>query len=175
MQLVTSFAMWGATGYYLIVPFLFVLTIVVLFHELGHFFDARLCDVTVHVFSIGFGRELCGLTDRHGTRWKVAAIPLGGYVKWADAASAPRSRVSARTSEDGCREMSRQKPLIQRAVVFVAGPLANFLLAVLIFAGVAMFYGRQEIAPHVDAVAANGAAAAAGFEAGDRVISIDGR
>ena len=92
--------MWGGwtTGYYLIVPFLFVLTIVVFFHELGHFLVARWCGVRVQVFSIGFGRELFGFNDRHGTRWKLAAIPLGGYVKFLgdeNAASVPDRNVFA--------------------------------------------------------------------------------
>src|SRR6201984_2243025 len=71
-----------STFYYLVVPFLFVLTVVVFFHELGHFLIARWCGVRVLVFSIGFGRELLGFTDRHGTRWKIAAVPLGGYVEF---------------------------------------------------------------------------------------------
>src|SRR2546429_8276314 len=81
---------WGVLGY--VIPFLFVLTIVVFFHELGHFLVARWCGIRVQVFSIGFGRELLGFTDRHGTRWKLAAIPLGGYVKFVgdeNAASMP--------------------------------------------------------------------------------------
>lgn len=177
MQLLASFGAWGTTGYYLIVPFLFVLTIVVFFHELGHFLVARWCGVRVQVFSIGFGRELFGFTDRHGTRWKIAAIPLGGYVKFLgdeNVASVPDRNIFAGMSEDERRQTFFHKPVAQRAAVVAAGPVANFLLAIVIFAGVAMFYGRQETAPRVDEVIANSAAAAAGFEPGDLVVSIDG-
>src|ERR1700694_5159092 len=90
----------GITGY--LIPFLFVLTLVVFFHELGHFLVARLCGVRVLVFSIGFGPELLGFTDRHGTRWKLAAIPLGGYVKFfgdENAASMPVRQGGAGPSE----------------------------------------------------------------------------
>jgi regulator of sigma E protease len=177
MQLFASFGSWGATGYYLIVPFLFVLSIVVFFHELGHFLVARWCGVRVQVFSIGFGRELFGFNDRHGTRWKLAAIPLGGYVKFLgdeNAASVPNRSAFANMSEDECRETFFHKSISQRAAVVAAGPIANFLLAIVIFAAVAMVYGRQETAPRVDEVIPNSAAAAAGFQPGDLVISIDG-
>src|ERR1700740_3410421 len=94
-----------STFYYLVVPFLFVLTVVVFVHELGHFLIARWCGVRVLVFSIGFGRELAGFNDRHGTRWKIAAIPLGGYVKFfgdESEASTPSSDALANmTEEDG--------------------------------------------------------------------------
>jgi len=177
MQLVANVGAWGATGYYLVVPFLFVLTIVVFFHELGHFLVARWCGVKVQVFSIGFGRELFGFDDRHGTRWKIAAIPLGGYVKFLgdeNAASVPDRNVFSGMSESDRRQTFFHKPVAQRAAVVAAGPVANFLLAIVIFAGVAMIYGRQETAPRVDEVIANSAAAAAGFEPGDLVDSIDG-
>ncbi len=177
MHLLASVGAWGATGYYLIVPFLFVLTIVVFFHELGHFLVARWCGVKVQVFSIGFGRELLGFTDRHGTRWKLAAIPLGGYVKFLgdeNAASVPDRNAFARMSEEEWRGTFFHKPVAQRAAVVAAGPVANFLLAIVIFAGVAIFYGQQETAPRVDEVIASSAAAAAGFEPGDLVVSIDG-
>jgi regulator of sigma E protease len=177
MHVAASFGSWGATGYYLIVPFLFVLTIVVFFHELGHFLVARGCGVRVQVFSIGFGRELFGFTDRKGTRWKIAAIPLGGYVKFLgdeNAASVPDRHAFARMSEDERGQTFFCKPVAHRAAVVAAGPIANFLLAVAIFAGVAMFYGRQEIAPRVDEVVPDSAAAAAGFKPGDLVVSING-
>src|SRR5438477_5643187 len=117
------------------VPFLFVLTLVVFFHELGHFLVARWCGVKVLVFSIGFGRELVGFTDRHGTRWKIAAIPLGGYVKFfgdENAASVPD-----RASVDAMGEADRRvsffhKSTAARAAIVAAGPIANFLLATII-------------------------------------------
>ena len=180
MEFFASIAGWSgwATGYYLVVPFLFVLTIVVFFHELGHFLVARWCGIRVQVFSVGFGRELFGFTDKHGTRWKLAAIPLGGYVKFfgdENAASVPDRQALGSLSEAERRDCFYYKPVWQRAAVVAAGPIANFLLAIVIFAGLAMWYGKQETAPRVDAVRPDSAAAAAGFKPGDLVLSIDGR
>jgi regulator of sigma E protease len=179
MEFLASIGGWNgwATGYYLVVPFLFVLTIVVFFHELGHFLVARWCGIRVQVFSIGFGRELLGFNDRHGTRWKLAAIPLGGYVKFLgdeNAASMPDRQAVAKLSEPERRDCFYYKPVWQRAAVVAAGPIANFLLAIVIFAGIAMWYGKQETTPRVDEVLPNSAAAAAGFQPGDLVVSIDG-
>jgi regulator of sigma E protease len=166
----------GILGY--IVPFLFVLTIVVFFHELGHFLIARLCGVKVLTFSIGFGPELLGFNDRHGTRWKLAAIPLGGYVKFfgdENAASVPdQAAISNMTQAE--REVSFVHQSVgERAAVVVAGPLANFVLAIAIFAGLFMFFGKQSTLARVDAIQPESAAAAAGFQPGDVVLSIDGR
>src|SRR5262244_1615809 len=126
----------GLVGY--IVPFLFVLTIVVFFHELGHFLVARWCGVKVLTFSIGFGPELAGFYDRHGTRWKISAIPLGGYVKFfgdESAASTPDQAALAAMTEEEQRVSFFHKPVAQRVAVVAAGPLVNFLLAIVIFAG----------------------------------------
>src|SRR6202790_4699933 len=114
----------------IVIPFLFVLTPVVFFHELGHFLVARWCGVKILVFSIGFGPELFGFNDRHGTRWKIAAIPLGGYVKFfgdENAASVPdQSALSAMSAAD--REESFVfKPVRPRAAIVAAGPIANFI------------------------------------------------
>src|SRR5262249_2490497 len=120
-----------STFYYLVVPFLFVLTVVVFVHELGHFLIARWCGVRVLVFSIGFGRELVGFNDRHGTRWKIAAIPLGGYVKFfgdENVASVPdRSTVDSMTEAERNESFFHQ-PLGKRAAIVAAGPIANFIL-----------------------------------------------
>src|SRR6202008_3894635 len=132
----------GLIGY--IVPFLFVLTIVVFFHELGHFLVARWAGVKVLTFSLGFGPELVGFNDRHGTRWKVSAIPLGGYVKFfgdENAASVPDADAINQMSEAERRESFFFKPVPQRAAIVAAGPIANFLLAIAIFAAVFTFYG----------------------------------
>ena len=166
----------GVTGY--LIPFLFVLTIVVFFHELGHFLVARWCGVRVLVFSVGFGPELLGFTDRHGTRWKISAIPLGGYVKFfgdENAASVPdQATVASMTAEERGYSFFH-KPVSQRAAIVAAGPIANFILAIVIFAAVFAIYGKQSSSARVDAVQAGSAAAAAGFQAGDVVLSIDGR
>jgi regulator of sigma E protease len=165
----------GVIGY--LVPFLFVLSLVVFVHELGHFLVARLCGVRVLVFSIGFGPELAGFNDRHGTRWKVAAIPLGGYVKFfgdENAGSVPDER-ALESIPEGERALSYHfQPVYKRAAIVVAGPLANFLLAIVIFAAIFGIYGKQTLSARVDAVQAGSAAAAAGFQQGDVVVAIDG-
>jgi regulator of sigma E protease len=165
----------GLVGY--IVPFLFVLTIVVFFHELGHFLVARLCGIRVLAFSIGFGPEILGFNDRYGTRWKIAAVPLGGYVKFFgddNAASVPDEAALASMSEADKKDSFVFQKVGSRAAVVVAGPIANFILAIAIFAGIFMIYGKQTTSARVDAVQPNSAAAAAGFKPGDVVTAIDG-
>jgi regulator of sigma E protease len=167
-----------STFYYLVVPFLFVLTVVVFFHELGHFLVARWCGVRVMVFSIGFGRELVGFTDHHGTRWKIAAVPLGGYVKFfgdENVASVPDRASVAAMSETERSESFFHQPLHNRAAIVAAGPIANFLLAIVIFAAVYAAYGRPDNVARVEAVEASSAAAAAGFRPADVVVAIDGQ
>ncbi|WP_293806293.1 RIP metalloprotease RseP [uncultured Bosea sp.] len=178
MEFAASF--WNA-GHFLLsylLPFLFVLTIVVFVHELGHFLVGRWCGVDVKTFSIGFGRELFGFNDRHGTRWRFALIPLGGYVKFsgdADASSAPDdAAVSRMSAQERARSFPAQS-LAERAAIVAAGPIANFLLAILIFAGSAFFFGKQVLIPRVETVVAGSAAEKAGLKAGDIVIAIDGQ
>ena len=166
----------GVVGY--LVPFLFVLTLVVFFHELGHFLVARRCGVRVLVFSIGFGPELFGFNDRHGTRWKVSAIPLGGYVKFfgdENAASVPDPVALAAMTEEERRHSFVHQPVARRAAIVVAGPLANFVLAIAIFAALFMAFGKPSTSPRVDAVQPGSAAEAAGFKPGDLVLAINGR
>lgn len=166
----------GVAGY--VVPFLFVLTIVVFFHELGHFLVARLCGIKVLAFSIGFGPEILGFYDRYGTRWKIAAVPLGGYVKFFgddNAASAPDFDAAAAMSEEEKRDSFVFKPVGSRSAVVAAGPIANFILAIVIFAGIFMIAGKQTTTARVDSVQPNSAAQAAGFKPGDLVLSIDGQ
>src|SRR5262245_12044045 len=126
----------GAPAVLVIPAFLFVITVVVFFHELGHFVVARLCGVKVDVFSICFGREIVGFYDRKGTRWEISCLAMGGYVKFAGDAD-PSSRSDAETlrkMDPAERAGSLHfKPLHQRALVAAAGPLANFLLAIVIF------------------------------------------
>ena len=165
----------GVAAY--VIPFLFVLTIVVFFHELGHFLVARLCGIKVLSFSLGFGPELFGFYDRYGTRWKVSAIPLGGYVKFLgddNAASTPDQEAAAAMSEEDKKVSFHYQPVGSRAAVVVAGPLANFVLAIAIFAVIFMVVGKQTTSARVDTVQPNSAAAAAGFKPGDLVVGIDG-
>ena len=170
-------ALGGSVVGYLI-PFLFVLSLVVFFHELGHFLVARWCGVRVLVFSIGFGPEIVGFNDRHGTRWKISAIPLGGFVKFfgdENAASVgDASRLQSMSADERARSFMCQS-VLKRAAIVVAGPLANFILAVVIFAAVFMLYGKQTMTARVDAVQPESAAAIAGFKSGDLVVAIDGR
>jgi regulator of sigma E protease len=161
-----------------LISFLFVLTVVVFFHELGHFLVARWYGVKVLVFSIGFGPELFGFNDRHGTRWKLSAVPLGGYVKFFgddNAASVPDQAALSRMSVEERRQSFVDQPVGARAAIVVAGPVANFLLAIAIFAGLFMLYGKPSTSPRVDQVQPESAAAAAGFQAGDLVLTINGR
>jgi regulator of sigma E protease len=165
----------GVVGY--VVPFLFVLTIVVFFHELGHFMMARWCGIRVLVFSIGFGPEIAGFNDRYGTRWKISAVPLGGYVKFFgddNAASTPDHAAVAAMSEADKKDSFICQPVPSRAAVVAAGPIANFVLAIAIFAGIFMTVGKQTTSARVDTVQAGSAAEVAGFKPGDLVLSING-
>jgi len=165
----------GLIGY--IVPFLFVLTIVVFFHELGHFLVARWAGVRVLTFSLGFGPELFGFNDRHGTRWKVSAIPLGGYVKFFgddSEASTPSSDALKAMTEEERKVSFHGKKVGPRAAIVAAGPIANFLLAIVIFAALFTFFGKPNQSARVDQVQEKSAAAAAGFKSGDIVTAIDG-
>ncbi|WP_315738229.1 MULTISPECIES: RIP metalloprotease RseP [unclassified Bradyrhizobium] len=166
----------GLLGY--IVPFLFVLTIVVFFHELGHFLIARWAGVKVLTFSLGFGPELIGFNDRHNTRWKISAIPLGGYVKFfgdESEASTPSAEALAKMTAEERADSFHHKTVGQRAAIVAAGPIANFILAVIIFAGMALYFGKPNTTPRVDAVQPDSVAAAAGFKDGDVIAAIDGR
>jgi regulator of sigma E protease len=165
----------GLVGY--VVPFLFVLTIVVFFHELGHFLVARWAGVKVLTFSIGFGPELVGFNDRHGTRWKVSAIPLGGYVKFFGddtEASTPSTETLAAMSDEERQGSFHHKKVGPRAAIVAAGPIANFILAIVIFTCLFTFFGKPSTTAQVDKIEAGSAAAAAGFQVGDVVTAIDG-
>ncbi|MBN9590155.1 MAG: RIP metalloprotease RseP [Alphaproteobacteria bacterium 64-11] len=157
--------------------FLFVITVVVFFHELGHFLVARWFGVKVEVFSVGFGREIFGFTDRKGTRWKLSWIPVGGYVKFAgdaDAASTPDREAVARMTPEERAQSLALKPVGQRAAVAAAGPFANFVLAIVLLTGLLLFSGHTVIQPLIGLVAKDSPAAAAGLKTGDLVTSIDG-
>ncbi len=166
----------GVVAY--IIPFLFVLSLVVFFHEFGHFIIARLCGVRILVFSLGFGPELVGFNDRHGTRWKISAVPLGGYVKFfgdENASSVPDAPgLEAMAPADRAQSFHFQ-PVRKRAAIVVAGPMANFILAIVIFSAIFMVYGKQSMSARVDSVQPDSAAAAAGFQPGDLVVAIGGQ
>jgi len=177
MDTIVQLSGFGDTLLGYLLPFLFVLTIVVFVHELGHFLVARWCGVAIKTFSIGFGPEIAGFNDRHGTRWRLSWIPLGGYVKFIDddnAASAGHKSLDQLSPEE--RKQSFQgKSLGQRAAVVAAGPIANFILAILIFTAIFALFGERITAANVDIVNPGSAAERAGFLPGDRVISIDGQ
>lgn len=166
-----SFLGGGLVG--TILPFLVVLTIVVFFHELGHFLVARWCGVAVKAFSIGFGPEIVGFNDRHGTRWKLSAIPLGGYVKFIDdmnAASVPDREAAAAAGDASFQS----KSVGRRAAIVAAGPIANFILAIVIYTMLFATMGKPVSAPRIDEVLPGSAAAEAGFQPEDLILSIDG-
>jgi len=152
------------------VPFLIALTLIVFVHEYGHFKVARLCGVKIETFSIGFGREIWGWTDRHGTRWKIGWLPLGGYVRFAGDANAASLPDADRPPKPG---EFHGKPVWQRALVVAAGPLANFVLAIGIFAASYAIVGQPVTEPRIDEVVAGSAADKAGLRAGDLIKSIN--
>jgi regulator of sigma E protease len=166
----------GIVGY--VIPFLFVLTVVVFFHELGHFLVARWAGVKVLTFSLGFGPEIAGFNDKHGTRWKISAIPLGGYVKFfgdESEASTPSTETLGRMSAEERSYSFHHKKVGPRAAIVAAGPIANFLLAIVIFSVMFMVLGKPSTSARVDSVQAGSAAAAAGFQSGDLITAIDGQ
>jgi regulator of sigma E protease len=159
-----------------IVPFLVILSVLVFVHEMGHYLVARWAGVRVEVFSIGFGRELFGWNDRKGTRWKVSLLPLGGYVKMfgdSDAASRPDEGLSEMTEAEKAVSF-HHKPLGKRTAVVAAGPIANFIFAIVLLAALFLAAGQPFTPPVVGEVQPESAAAAAGFEPNDRIVAIDG-
>ncbi|HVZ68589.1 MAG TPA: RIP metalloprotease RseP [Rhizomicrobium sp.] len=158
--------------------YIFLITVVVFFHELGHFLVARWCGVAVETFSIGFGPEIAGWNDRHGTRWKISWIPFGGYVKFLGdigATSTPDRALLETLPEDERTRAFPLKPLWQRAAIVAAGPFANFILAIAIFTAMFMIFGQTYNKPVVDEVAPGSPAAIAGIHKGDVIRSINGR
>ncbi|RUP10112.1 RIP metalloprotease RseP [Hyphomicrobium sp.] len=171
MEFLTSVA--GGIWQYGIM-FLLVLTLVVFIHELGHFLVARWCGVTVKAFSIGFGPEIYGFYDKHGTRWRFAWIPLGGYVKFIDDDNASSFGGEKKLSPAQKAGAFHSKSVGARAAVVAAGPLANFLLAILLYSALNATVGLRILPPLVDAVVANSPAEKAGFKPGDMILAIDG-
>jgi regulator of sigma E protease len=163
--------------------FVVCLSVVVFVHEFGHFLIARRNGVKCESFSIGFGPELFGLTDRHGTRWKVSLVPLGGYVRMygesdsmhAVEGGADGTETEQRPmTEDESAQSLKSKTVGQRAGIVFAGPAANFVFAIVVLTCIFMTYGRPVIDPVIGAVNADSAAAEAGLQPGDRFVDIDG-
>jgi regulator of sigma E protease len=169
-------SLWDFLGY--LVPFVLVLGVLVFVHELGHYWVARYNGVRVEVFSIGFGPEIFGWADRAGTRWKISWLPLGGYVKmWGDEnpASTPDQEALSKMSEQERAQSLHAKSVGQRIAVSAAGPLANYLLALSLFAGLFMIQGQPYVSPIVGTVVDQSPASQAGFQAGDRILSVEGQ
>jgi len=178
MSFLDSLSAFGIGTISYLVPFLFVLTIVVFFHELGHFLVARWCGVKIDTFSIGFGPEIGGFYDKHGTRWRLSWVPLGGYVKFHgddSVASSADSGALAEMSEEEKRVSFHFKSISQRSAIVAAGPIANFILAIAIFAAIFATVGKFVTPPRADVVTADSVAEKAGFESGDLVLSISGK
>ncbi|MER2534584.1 MAG: RIP metalloprotease RseP [Rhizobiaceae bacterium] len=160
-----------------IVPFLFVLTVVVFIHEMGHYLVGRWCGIGVKAFSIGFGPELIGFDDRRGTRWKLCAVPLGGYVKFVgdgSATSAPDADETEQLTDDEKKVAFHTQPVWKRAATVAAGPAFNFLLTIVVFAMFFGIYGRGISEPVVAEVQPGSPAAIAGIMPGDRFVRVDG-
>lgn len=161
-----------------ILPFLFVLVIVVFVHEMGHYLVGRWCGIAAQSFSVGFGPEIAGFTDRHGTRWKLSLIPLGGYVKFlgdmtVTSSSADEAGLAGLSAFDRSRAFHVQ-PVWKRFLTVLAGPVFNFILTIVVFAVMFATNGRYEVDPRVGEVMPGGAAMAAGFQPGDKFLSMNG-
>ncbi len=174
MQALANLPTWSL---YVVPAFIFLITVVVFFHELGHFAVARYFNVKVETFSIGFGRGLVKWTDSKGTLWKIGWIPLGGFVKFlgdADGASTPDREAAANMAPADRAVAFPFKPVWQRALIVAAGPVANFILAFVILMGLFMFHGELVVPPIVGKIAPHSAAQIAGLHSGDRIVSVDG-
>ena len=163
----------------LIIPFIVLLTVVVFVHEYGHYYFAKKYGVGVTDFSIGFGKELFGFNDKSGTRWKFCAIPLGGYVKFFGDrnvfSQAEQEELLKKYSEEDQKKLFVTKPLYQRSLIVVAGPIANFVLAIIIFAFIYMFVGKDFTPAQIQEVQKDSPAYSSGIKSGDIILSIDNK
>ncbi len=158
--------------------FIFIISLIVFIHEFGHFYVARLCGVAVEEFAIGFGRKLCGFTDKKGTQWKICLLPFGGYVKMfgdKNGASMPDAEAISSMSTEERKKSFVGKNVYQRMAIVVAGPVANFILAVFIFTFLFHQNGLNTVLPIVEEVLPQSAAFESGLKKSDEILAIDGR
>jgi len=169
--------MWLLNFIYYVIPFIILLSILVFVHEFGHFIVARMCGVQVRTFSIGFGKELWGRMDKHGTYWKVSAVPLGGYCQFlgdGDASSSSTADIEELTEEQKKHAFAFQNPFKKLAIV-LAGPGFNYLLAILIYFVLFVSLGKFNVPPVISEIMEGGAAQKAGLMVGDRILDINGK
>lgn len=165
-------------GYHYVLPFIVVLSLLVFVHEFGHYWVARRCGVKIDAFSIGFGPEIFGWTDRASTRWRVALIPMGGFVKMfgdADASSRPDTEAAALMDPEARQVSFMHKKLWQKALIVSAGPAANFLFAIVVMTVLFATVGQPFTPPVIGNIVPGSAAEHAGLKTGDRVLNVDGR
>ena len=162
-----------------IIPFLTLIIIVVFIHEYGHYYFAKKFGVGITDFSIGFGKEIFAWNDKSGTRWKVCWIPLGGYVKFFGDrnvfSQSEQQEIINLYKEEDRQKLFILKPLYQRSIIVAAGPIANFVLALIIFIIINLFVGKDMTPAVIDEVQNDSPAFAAGFKKGDKIISIDSK
>ena len=166
------------TVFHYLWSFTLILSVIVFVHEFGHFIVARWCGVKIETFSIGFGREIFGRTDKHGTRWKFAIIPLGGYVKMygdSSAASTPDMEKLNAMSNAERKQSLHHQPLLAKSAIVAAGPIANFLLTIAVFTYFIYSVGIASTEPVIGEIMPKTPAASAGLKPDDRVLSIDGK
>ena len=166
------------TLWYYISNFVIILSVIVFIHEFGHYIVAKMCGVKVESFSIGFGKELIGFNDKSGTRWKISIIPMGGYVKMfgdIDPASSPDFDKLDKLTPEEEEVTFFKKNLWQKSAIVVAGPIANYILAIAILTTFYLNYGRPFYEPIIGGIMEDMPADIAGLELGDKIIEIDGK
>ena len=160
-----------------IVPFIILIVVVVFIHEYGHYYFAKKYGVGITDFSIGFGKEIFGWNDKSGTRWKICLIPLGGYVKFFGDrnvfSQSDQDELIKKYNEEDRKKLFVLKPLYQRSLIVAAGPIANFILAAVIFLFIYMFAGKDFTPAIIDDVQIESPAADAGLKKNDIVLEID--